>query len=107
MTSFNGLYPEPLYYEIDFNDGVTHLWSREVYHDYFDLGENKDNKIKQTKEQVKLKYWLMDNETINYTAICLSYEESRREKKQKMKDILNSISDPKTIPLFDIDWRID
>jgi hypothetical protein len=84
LTSFNGKYPEPLYYEVDFNDGVTHLWSRELYYNYNDIK-------KETEEQVILKYWTMNQDDIEYSAICLSYEESRIKHRQKAQDILNSI----------------
>jgi len=34
---------EPLYYEVEFNDDVTHLWSREVYHDIYGNVESLDS----------------------------------------------------------------
>ena len=85
-TSYtDGVYPKPLYYEVDFNDGVTHLWSRAVYDDYHGI-------VKQTFEEVTMKYFLMNEKDIEYNAICISYEESREKRKAKMDSLISIYS---------------
>lgn len=67
-SSFNGIYPEPLYYEIDFNDNVTHLWSRKVMHNY-------DDNVTKTLKRVDLKYNDMSSKEIHKRAAYQSYRD--------------------------------
>jgi len=65
-TSYNDVYPEPIYYEIDFNDGVTHLWSRKVMYNY-------DNDVIEITKRVDLKYNDMCPKEIHQRAAYQSY----------------------------------
>lgn len=90
LTSYVQTFDKPVYYIMEFNDGVIHKWSRAVYDDYTGI-------VSKTTDEVNAKYGRADQEKILYDAICISYQETRDKRKAKMDSILTSIS-IETIP---------
>ena len=81
LGSFNTTYSEPEYYEVNFNDGVTHLWSREVYFDYYGA-------IEEITNEVYLKYDKMNHFEIDHTAILIVSQEKKQQQKAKEDSIM-------------------
>ena len=88
LTSFNGKYPEPIWYEIDFNDGVIHKWSREVYDDYFGVTSGQ---VTKEQQKVNKKFKHVSKRELEYRSSWSAYIESKKKRKDKMKSILNEI----------------
>jgi hypothetical protein len=86
FTSYtDGIYPEPLYYEIKFNDGVTHLWSREIIYDYYGMHD-------EIQDRVNNRYKNMSIDSLNYIVSWNQYLESRKRTKEKRKKLLQNIN---------------
>jgi hypothetical protein len=82
LTSYSDKYPEPIWYEIEFNDGVTHLWSREIMYDYNGI-------VQETSDIINNKYKGESIERINYKTIRLTYLLSRIKRKEKQRELTN------------------
>ena len=78
-TSYtDGIYPEPLYYEIDFNDGVTHLWSRSIHDDYY-------GHVEKTSKKVNKKFSHISIQELNYRSSCLALIDSKKKRDKRVK----------------------
>jgi hypothetical protein len=75
---------EPLYYEVEFNDGVIHKWSREIYHNIYGDVERLDHIFAE-------KYNNLSNNEINILTSREIMNNNRKIMKAKMDSIINSI----------------
>lgn len=80
LTSYTGRYPEPLYYEINFNDGVIHKWHRNVYYDH--------GYIDSICDYTNKKYLGMTKYEITVSASLGVLEKNKQKRKEKIKEIL-------------------
>jgi len=80
--SFDDKYPEPVYYEVNFYDGNTHLWSRQIYYDYY-------GDIEQTNKDVEEKYKGIDD--IDFLWSKKNYLDSRKPNKKQLGIKMNEI----------------
>jgi hypothetical protein len=99
LTSYSDKYPEPIWYEIEFGDGVTHLWSREIMYDYngivqetSDIVSDKYNNYEDEKHKIKNKDIIKDRKFINYQTSYNMIKESKEMIEHKMDSILQSIN---------------
>ena len=65
---YSSIHSEPLYYEVEFNDGVIHKWSREIFYNY-------ENCLTLVEERLEKKYDSLEIEEINFNAAIQAYEE--------------------------------
>lgn len=84
MVQSSEPFTEPLYYKVEFNDGVDHYWSREVYHDIYGDVERID------KEFAK-KYDGLSNDEINIITSREIMENNTSLWEARKDSILNSI----------------
>lgn len=83
LTSYSDKFPEPVYYEMNFNDGVTHLWHRSVLYDT-ELFEN-------VQDSLDLRYEGKSKTEIEIEAAETSLKLNRIKRKEKIKQILDNI----------------
>lgn len=83
LTSYSDKFPEPVYYEMNFNDGVTHLWHRSVLYDT-ELFEN-------VQDSLDLRYKGKSKTEIEIEAAETSLKLNRIKRKEKIKQILDNI----------------
>jgi len=76
-------YPIPVYHEIDFDDGVTHLWSRQVMADHEGFAE-------VTKE-VSKKYDGMSEDELSFLWSKKNYLDSRESLHKMINSKMDSI----------------
>lgn len=74
-------FPEPVWYEINFNDGVTHLWHRSVLYDT-ELFEN-------VQDSLGIKYKGKSKTEIEIESIEVSLKLNRIKRQEKVNLILN------------------
>ena len=84
MVQSSEPYPEPLYYKVEFNDGVDHYWSREVYWDIYGEVERIDNLFAE-------KYNNLSHKEIIYLTSKQIMEENNKRLDFKRDSILASI----------------
>ena len=84
-TSLNQKFPEPVWYEMDFGDGVTHLWHRSVVYD-------TENKIQETTDKVNQEYQMEDESFIDFRVSYWGLIVKKERIKAKADSILNSIN---------------
>lgn len=83
LTSYSDKFPEPVYYEMNFNDGATHLWHRSVLYDT-ELFEN-------VQDSLDLRYEGKSKTEIEIEAAETSLKLNRIKRKEKIKQILDNI----------------
>jgi hypothetical protein len=83
LSSFNKPFPEPVYYEIDFGDGVTHLWSRQVY---YDLAEENGLNAK-----LNYRFDNMDEKEFTFKLSKRMYLDSRDSLRNSIKKRIDDI----------------
>ena len=83
LTSYCDKFPEPVWYEMNFNDGVTHLWHRSVLYDT-ELFEN-------VQDSLDLKYNGKSEIEIEIEAAETSLKINRIKRQEKVKEILDML----------------
>jgi hypothetical protein len=85
LTSYSDKYPEPIWYEKDFGDGVIHLWSREIHDDIYGTRE-------QTANEIQAKYENKPIKEIELNIINILYLDSREKRRNKQKELQKTYS---------------
>ena len=90
FTSYNDIYPEPVYYLFYVDENTTVYHSREIHYDLY--GDVEESIIKAEKQ-----YQGLSQKEIHYTASVNSYLDIKAKRKEKTTAIIRAV-ECKTLP---------